>query len=87
MVLHTFSLKRTFGRSLMKSVKRVQQIFSVVKSLALHTVSLRLIIDQSIMEIYHMERTGNAMVNPMTLNCDLDIESAYMSHGFCTSCF
>ena len=33
-----------------------------------------------------MERTGTSRVNPMALNCDLDIESAYLIHGFCTLC-
>ena len=31
-----------------------------------------------------MERTQNSRLNPMTFNFDLDLESAWLSNGFCT---
>ena len=32
-----------------------------------------------------MERTQNSRLKHMTFNCDLDLESAWLSYGFCTS--
>ena len=31
-----------------------------------------------------MERTRILRVNPMTLNCNLELDSAYLNHGLCT---
>ena len=31
-----------------------------------------------------MEGTQNSRLNPMTINCDLDLESAWLDNGFCT---
>ena len=31
-----------------------------------------------------MERTRNSRLEPMTLTCDLDLELAWLTYGFCT---
>ena len=31
-----------------------------------------------------MEQTRNSMVNPLTLTCDLDLESGQLGHLLCT---
>ena len=31
-----------------------------------------------------MEQTRSSRINPMTLNCDLELEYGLLSHGFCS---
>ena len=67
-------MRQTFDQSLVKIFERVQEIWSGHESVA----------DGQIRSSGDKEETRNSRLNPITFSCDPDLESTWLSNGFCT---